>query len=174
VQVKAQLLSDGEQQKWDFKVTDNTQNNSLYVLQGSLVDTGQNARQVRDLHASHGWDGQSYRDPRAAAPFAILDSVNLAVTAISAIDKTVEFPPLEIRWSPNNRTVIGQRALGHIGTSSFVDSDDNVDAIYLLGEADRDTDEYDPHVILHEWAHYFEHNLSRRDSLGGLLPLRAL
>jgi len=94
VQVKAQLLSDEGQQKWNFKVTDNTQENSLYVLQGSLVDTGQNARQVRDLHAPHGWDGQSYNDPRAAAPFAILDSVYLAVTAIGEIDQTVEFSPL--------------------------------------------------------------------------------
>ena len=172
VQVKAQLLSDEGQQKWDLKVTDNTQSNSLYVLQGSLLDTGQNARQVRDLHAPHGWDGQSYSDPRAAAPFAILDSVYLAVKAIGEIDETVEFPPLEIRWSPNNRTLTGQRALGHIGTSSFVVSKEDVDAIYLLGEADRDTDEYDPHVILHEWAHYFEHALSRRDSLGGLHSLQ--
>jgi len=27
------------------------------------------------------------------------------------------------------------------------------------------------HVIVHEWGHYFEHNLSRLDSLGGLHSL---
>ena len=43
--------------------------------------------------------------------------------------------------------------------------------IYLLGEEGRDTDEYDQHVILHEWGHYFEDKLSRSDSIGGLHSL---
>ena len=29
------------------------------------------------------------------------------------------------------------------------------------------TDEYDDHVVVHEWAHYFEANFSRSDSIGG-------
>src|SRR5690606_9356664 len=41
------------------------------------------------------------------------------------------------------------------------------DAIYLLGAEGKDTDEYDRHVIAHEWGHYFEHNFSRSDSIGG-------
>jgi ribosomal protein S6 len=31
----------------------------------------------------------------------------------------------------------------------------------------RDTEEYDRHVILHEWAHYLEDRFSRSDSIGG-------
>ncbi|MDA8787226.1 hypothetical protein N9N19_06760, partial [Porticoccaceae bacterium] len=33
--------------------------------------------------------------------------------------------------------------------------------------ADTDTDEYDRHVLIHEWGHYFENKLSRSDSVGG-------
>jgi len=36
-----------------------------------------------------------------------------------------------------------------------------------LGLADTDTDEYDTHIIVHEWGHYFEDQMSRSDSIGG-------
>jgi len=36
-----------------------------------------------------------------------------------------------------------------------------------LGEAGTDTEEFDTHVIAHEWGHYFEDVLSRADSTGG-------
>ena len=169
VQIKSQLLSE-DTAKWNFSVTDNTQGNQLYALQGSLVSSGNNARQTRNLHAPHGWTGQSYGSERAAAPFAILDSVYLAARAFSEVDPDINFPPLEIRWSPANKTVIGNKALGQIGTSAYFSEVDG-GTIYLLGEDGRDTDEYDPHVILHEWGHYFEHRLSRTDSIGGLHAL---
>jgi len=52
---------------------------------------------------------------------------------------------------------------GLIGTTHF-DGDGN---LYILGDADSDTDEYDDHVIIHEWGHYFEQSFSRADSIGG-------
>ena len=169
VQIKSQLLSNATA-KWNFSVTDNTQGNQLYALQGSLAGSGTNSRQTRNLHAPHGWTGQSYGNVRAAAPFAILDTVYLAVQSFAQIDADIDFPELEIRWSPENKTVIGNKVLGQIGTSAyFPEIDDGT--IYLLGEEGRDTDEYDPHVILHEWGHYFEHRMSRTDSLGGLHSL---
>ena len=165
LQVKSQLYSDGVA-KWDFQVTDNTQGNQIYALQGSLASTGETATQSRDLHAAHGWTGQGYEGPRAAAPFAILDSVYLAKQSFVQIDPDIDFPPLEFRWSVNNVTVAGDRSIGHIGTSAYFRSGDS-GAIYILGEEGRDTDEYDPHVIIHEWGHYFEHQMSRSDSIGG-------
>ena len=169
LRIKSQLLSNTTA-KWNFSVTDNTQSNQLYALQGSLASSGTNSRQTRNLHAPHGWTGQSYGNVRAAAPFAILDTVYLAAQSFVQIDPDIEFPKLEIRWSPENKTVIGNKALGQIGTSAyFPEIDDGT--IYLLGEESRDTDEYDPHVILHEWGHYFEHRMSRTDSLGGLHSL---
>ena len=53
-------------------------------------------------------------------------------------------------------------ALGEIGTSYYLDGD-----IYLLGAADLDTDEFDRHVVMHEWGHYLEHRLYRSDTPGG-------
>ena len=171
IQVKSQLLSSGTA-TWDFSVTDNTQGNQLYALQGSIASTGANAQQRRNLHAGHGWTGQSYGAPRSAAPFAILDSVYSAAQTFAAIDPNIDFPALELRWSVDNRTIIGDRSLGHIGTSAyFPDENAGTGAIYVLGEDGRDTDEYDQHVIIHEWGHYFEDKLSRTDSIGGLHSL---
>lgn len=165
LQVKAHLLS-AETAKWNFQVTDNTQQNTVYALQGSLASTGTNTAQIRDLHAPHGWTGQSYGNERAAAPFAILDTVYSAVQAFAAIDPNIEFPPLELHWSENNTTAIGDRSLGQIGTSFYLPNEDS-GAIFILGQENADTDEYDQHVIIHEWGHYFEHQMSRTDSIGG-------
>jgi len=88
IRSKAQLLSEGSA-KWNFQVTDNTQNNSLYALQGSLVSTGSSARQSRDLHAAHGWTGQTYGETRSAAPFAIIDTVFTAVQTFTDIDPNI-------------------------------------------------------------------------------------
>ena len=169
LQVKAQLLSTSGA-TWDFFVTDNTQGNRLYAMQGSLASTGNRSEQIRDLHAGHGWTGESYGEARTAAPFAILDSVYNAAQAFVQIDNNIEFPPLEIHWSVDNITAVGDRSLGHIGKSAyFPDEGDGV--IYILGQEDADTDEYDQHVIIHEWGHYFEDRLSRTDSIGGLHSL---
>lgn len=158
-----------DQQSWDFSVTDNTNNNALYVLDGSLSSSGTEAS-IRDLHAASGWDGSDYSGTRAAAPFAILDSVYDAVQTILAVDTSVTMTPAEIRWSENNRPINGNRANGDIGTSIY---DPSEKAIYLLGAADNDTDEYDRSVIIHEWGHYFEDTFSRSDSIGGQHTLSA-
>ena len=36
----------------------------------------------------------------------------------------------------------------------------------MLGAEDNDTDEYDGHVIVHEFGHYLVHRLGRTDTLG--------
>jgi len=32
--------------------------------------------------------------------------------------------------------------------------------LYILGDANSDTDEFDDHVIIHDWGHYFEDKFS--------------
>ncbi|GLS25444.1 hypothetical protein [Marinibactrum halimedae] len=165
VRVRAEIISTSGAQ-YDFKVTDNTSGNSIYVLQGSLVSVG-SADSTRDLHAGSGWNAttNSYNDSaRVAAPFAIIDTIYTTVRAFVDVDPDVIFPASEVRWSTRNRSVFGNLAEGEIFTS-FYTSGEKV--IYLLGAADSDTDEYDSHVIAHEWGHYFEDNLSRSDSIGG-------
>ena len=170
VQADAQLLAPSGRRDWDVKVTDNTSGNALYVLAGSLQSSGTSLSQTRNLNAPSGWGGTRYDSDRAAAPFAILNSIYQSIKTIEAVDGQAVFPALELRWSSNNRAVFGERSQGFIGSSSFV-RDEN--AIYVLGAEDNDTDEYDPHVIIHEWGHYFEENLSRLDSMGGLHSLSA-
>ena len=165
VQARAQL---SQSEQWDVRVTDNTFENALFVMEGSLSSSGSRSYQSRNLHAKSGWNGSAYTSMRVAAPFAILDPVYDALKVVETVDSDVVFPEMEYRWSPDNKPIAGNRSLGQIGTSGF-HKDEN--AVYLLGDADRDTDEYDPHVILHEWGHYFEHNLSRLDSMGGLHSL---
>src|SRR5690606_9135756 len=78
------------------------------------------------------------------------------------------FPPLVLHWSPSNVPSRGEDNVpdfdsGEIGTSLYR----NGVGIFLLGAEDSDTDEYDRHVIAHEWAHFLEHSLARSDSIGG-------
>jgi hypothetical protein len=143
-------------------VEDNTSNNAVWAIGASVPAGGGTV----NLHATHGWTGASYNPAtRTAAPFAVLDSMYGAAAAFLAVRPALAFPPLKVNWSPRNTTATnGTVADGFLGTSYF-DSEDN--EIYILGKDGVDTDEYDNHVIVHEWGHYFEANLSRSDSLGG-------
>jgi hypothetical protein len=122
---------------------------------------------AQDLRATHGWTGAGYDAAhRIAAPFAILDAMYRAEQAFRAVRPAASFPALKVYWSPSNRaSTMVIPSTGLIGTSHF---DPGTNAIYVLGDADAgDTDEFDSHVIVHEWAHFLEANLSRSDSPGG-------
>jgi len=152
---------------WSYRVVDNTDGNALFVLEGPVLSIGQ-TDQTLDLHAPSGWDGAAYAAPRSAAPFAILDVLrDVTDFVLGSVPDTV-FPPLVVHWSPNNvpsRGADGQPnfTTGEIGSSLYRHGF----GIYLLGAADSDTDEYDRHVIAHEWAHYLEQAFGRSDSIGG-------
>ena len=143
-------------------VQDNTSGNAVWAI-GAAVPTGGG---TVDLHATHGWLGTRYNAAtRTAAPFAILDSMYTAASAFLAARPALPFPLLKVNWSPNNTTDSnGTVAQGFIGTSYY---DDASNEIFVLGKDGVDTDEFDNHVIVHEWGHYFEANVSRADSLGG-------
>jgi hypothetical protein len=145
-----------------IRVMDNTAGNAIWAV-GDPID---DASPVRNVHATHGWTGAGYdAGRRIAAPFAILDSMYTAARKFMDLpDRTVTFPLLKVHWSPNNRPGSGSVASGAIGTSHYRPG---LDEIYILGQAGADTDEFDAHVIVHEWGHYFEDNLSRSDSPGG-------
>ena len=147
---------------WSVKVIDNTNGDSQYVIEGSLIST-ENSSTRRNLNASSGWDGRSYSRTRDAAPFAILASIYQAMEKVVSADSLVIFPALVVNWSKNNKSTqqISYRD-GHIGTSHFDGT-----SLYILGDANSDTDEYDDHIIIHEWGHYFEAKFSRSDSPGG-------
>ena len=163
VRVLAQLQND-DPAFWDIAVRDNTRGNAQYVMDGSLLSSGQKNQQTRDLHAASGWTGDGYGGSRSAAPFAILDSIYDAVQAISQASPYVILPPLTVYWSEKNIAIKGDAKEGHIGTSYFSGTGPS---IYILGAADNDSDEFDRAVIQHEFGHYIEHQISRSESIGG-------
>jgi len=146
---------------YDFSVVDNTNSQAVYALDSAVFGTG-TAAQTKNLHAASGWNGTSYASTRAAAPFAILDKIVDSFQKVLAVDAAAAFPKLTINWSVNNVPTSGNLAAGQIGTSFYSNSQ-----LYILGAANVDTDEFDDHVMIHEWGHYFEDKLSRSDSIGG-------
>jgi len=147
---------------WDVSVVDNTNGKSLYVMEGDYHNVG-NKHNIINLNASSGWSGDDYYAPRVAAPFAILDSINQAMERVREADKNAKFPQLTVNWSVNNIAAAGDADSGQIITSNY----DGERQLWILGDANSDTDEYDDHIIIHEWGHYFEDQFSRADNIGG-------
>lgn len=144
-----------------IQVEDNTDGDAVWAMGSSSLPTSGG---TVNLHAGHGWTGTAYDAARrVAAPFAVLDSMYTAAKAFMAV-RPVTFPALKVNWSPNNVPQGGDKLAGFISTSHFSPSENE---IYILGKEGADTDEFDSHVIVHEWGHYFESNLSRSDSPGG-------
>ena len=178
LRVRAELKQGGAQ-SWDVEVRDNTMNTGspltarpLYVMDGSVFNSG-GANSTRNLTATTGWNTStsSYSGPRAAAPFAILDTIYSATRFIATEDPGASFPPLDVYWSVNNNSSSGTGDFfgdidnGDIGTSFYLGG--TYTGLFLLGSAGDDTEEFDDHVIAHEWGHYFEDKFSRSDSIGG-------
>ena len=181
IRAKAQMMQSGAAPTWNFRVLNNTNGSALYALDGSSFDTG-TANSTRNLRAASGWGTTSYTGPRAAAPFAILDTIYSARSLVLSAVADTAFPALDLFWSPSNRPTIGERCTtnGDIGTTFFTPGGANADnctqggalaaGIYILGDfagGSGDTDEFDQHVIAHEFGHYIENTFSRADSIGG-------
>lgn len=178
IRVRAELKRTGTP-SWDVEVRDNTVTESatgaplglpqrpLYVLDTAEFDTG-TVDMTRDITALTGWNAStsSYTGTRSAAPFAVLDVAYSGIKLVLGANPQATFEPLDIFWSVNNRPT--QEAtnidIGHIGTSHY---QPGVNRLFLLGDASTDPDEFDDHVVAHEWGHYYEDTFSRSDSIGG-------
>jgi len=170
VRVKASSTRTTALPAWDFSVRDNTSNGALYVLDASPLALTASSLTL-NLRAASGWTGSnstgSYTGTRSAAPFAILDTVYNAVAATMPSAPAQTWPQLQLFWSVNNVPSGNDPTTGQIGTTYYAGPNGGVQQIYILGDADVDTDEYDSHVIAHEWGHYFQNVVSRDDSTGG-------
>lgn len=161
VRVKALMLKTTGN-TWDARVTDNTNSDLLYALQSALTNVGA-VDATRNLNAASGWGGSGYTSTRAAAPFAILSPIYDTLQVFEGSTTDRNFPPVNFGWSVNNRAASGNIADGNIGTSSYRGNGQ----VVILGNENSDTDEYDEHIVVHEWGHYFEDQMSRSDSIGG-------
>ncbi len=171
VRVRAELKRIGTSRSWDVEVRDNTSNTGspleqrpLYVLDGAAFDSGTLAV-TRNLTATTGWGGAGYSGVRAAAPFSILDTIYSVMKVVLTADAQADFPALDAYWSVNNTSAAPAGLdvdAGQIGTTFY-----SANALFLLGMENDDTEEFDDHIVVHEWGHYFEDNFSRSDSVGG-------
>jgi len=173
---------------WDVEVRDNVdtsptppplENRPKYALDGAAFSIGPGGNE-EDLLATTGWSGGSfqtgsYSGPRAAAPFSVLDAIYDGMRLMLREDPNATFPPVDAYWSANNALISGGFDIdnGEI-PAAFYSSDPDRDSVrnpslFLPGDYinGRDTEEFDVHVIVHEWGHYFEDNFSRSDSIGG-------
>ena len=171
IRANAWLLKTDAAPTWDFRVVDNggvvgENPKPLYALDSDTFESGIQ-EWIVNLSAESGWDGAAYSSARAAAPFAILDAVYDSVLLTLSEGDSFDFPQLLLNWSPLNTTDPD----ASIGTSFYDPNSLGVtpsgQQIFILGEEDVDTDEYDRHVVAHEWLHYFEDRVTRTDSIGG-------
>ncbi len=166
IRVRAQLQRSSAP-SWDVTVRDNTASGAIYSIQSAVFASGSAASFQRDIHAPSGWNGSAYGSTRAAGPFALLDTVYVAINKVVSVAPALNFPALRVYWSVNNVPSSGDPTLGQIGTTFFRSESGGMRAIYVLGRADVDTDEYDASVVAHEWGHYYQSAFSRDDSPGG-------
>ena len=171
VRAKAAMTASGSNAA-AIAVIDNTSGGAQWAMDGAGFTTGSaGVSMTQNLNAGSGWNGSAYVDAqRAAGPFAILDTLYVATQRLIVADPAIAFPQLDINWSPNNIAATGDLALGQIGSSFFIAGSNNgqpVRRMYLLGRANNDTDEYDAHVVAHEFGHYLQNVFSRDDSIGG-------
>jgi hypothetical protein len=141
-----------------IQVQDNTDGNQVWAVESAPFS----GSALQNMVIQSGWTGAGYdAASRLSGPFAILDAMWEASQAFRAV-RSVAFPQLLVNWSPDNRPESGSRAAGQIITSHW-----DGQQLWILGKENVDTDEFDSHVIVHEWGHYFESFLSRSDSIGG-------
>lgn len=169
VRIKAQLLRASAGQgtpAWNFRVLNNTNGSALYALDSTPFTTGTAAMTV-NLNAATGWGGVSYTGTRAAAPFSLLDVAYEVLTLVQTANANAAFAALDIFWSTQNRPVSTpfNPAIGNIGTTFYQSGVGG--GVFVLGDANNDTDEFDQHVIAHELGHFFQDVFSRDDSVGG-------
>jgi K319L-like, PKD domain len=131
---------------------------AIYSYTAPMFNTGVDWTHT-DVRIPSGWStsGQLTGE-RSAAPFAILAAVQRGLALVTGVLPDADFPRLTIDWSPTND---GEATFFH------ADANDSLRRIVLAGEADVDTQEYDPAVILHEFGHYIDHTFGRSDSIGG-------
>ena len=173
IRVRAELQRSGSP-SWNVEVRDNVDTSPsppplsqrpLYVVQWPIFSTGIGNISNADFTAETGWGETSYTGDRAAAPFAILDTIYNGMRLVLTADSNADFPALDAFWSINNTLSDSLNIdAGELPTSFY---SSGIDSLFLLGDENIDTEEFDDHVIVHEWGHYFEDNFSRSDSIGG-------
>jgi hypothetical protein len=156
LRVSARMTRDATQPlpRWDVRVQNGTANTAPfapYTFDSAPFNTS-TAPATIDIPSGHDATG-AVTGTRASAPFAILDTIYASIQAVVAVQADANFPALYVDW--------GTQSNGTFFTTG------NGQHIALLSDITEDTDEFDRHVVSHEFGHYLEHNFARSDSIGG-------
>jgi hypothetical protein len=163
IEVVAEMFRDGPLPNWNFTVRDlpasptpipNPLPNPHTYTDGVAFNAGSGAHDVlipSGFNASGAVIGT-----RASAPFAILDTLYQGVSLVRSAAPNTNFPELVVDWGPTN-----------IPEDGTFFTTGTVQHIVLTADVTADTDEFDQHVIAHEFGHYIEYNFSRADNIGG-------
>ncbi len=108
---------------------------------------------LRTFDIPLGIDAQGQASIRASGPFAILDSIYQGMQLVLGAAPNTNFPALIVDWGTQD-----------VGTFFTTEPPQH---IALSSDLTEDTDEFDRHVIAHEFGHYIEENFARADNIGG-------
>jgi hypothetical protein len=156
IQVVARMQRTGSP-SWDVRVQDGTTGNTPYTYTPSTPfssSVGSSQTIIVPLGISGtGTSTGTGVSARFSGPFAILDTIYTAIQGVRAVAPNTNFPALIVDWgTQQDGTFFSSGPVQHIA---------------LLSDLSEDTDEFDQHVIAHEFGHYIEHNFSRADNIGG-------
>jgi hypothetical protein len=90
---------------------------------------------------------------RVAGAFNIAATIHRANALVRSAKPDVALPKVEIRWDTT-----------YVGGTFFREREA---VAFINGRRGRDSDEYDDHVIAHEYGHFMMSNFSRESSPGG-------
>jgi hypothetical protein len=152
LQVEARLERQSPPPTWLVRVLDGNAGTPYTYSDGIPFVLGA-AAVTRDIAIPTGINANGVATgARASGPFAILDTIYQSIQTVVAVEPNATFGTLLVDW-------------GSQTDGTFYDSASR--RIALLADLTEDTDEFDQHVIAHEFGHYLEHNFSRADSIGG-------
>ena len=147
-----------------ISVRDNTQEDAVYAVESDPVER---RRLEVDVEIPTGYDslGNQTGSTRPSAPFACLDGVLTGYRYMLEGGADPSGLPLcKVNWSQQNRPESGELDEGQIETSHFSFS---LNELFILGFREADTDEFDWHVMIHEFGHWIQFNRFRFDTVGG-------
>jgi hypothetical protein len=169
IHIKAAL---GTSTKANTAVIDHTDSFKIYALSYGQFTTSTTNIILDDLTAHSKWNSNrkfyynnvvingSDTPAHPAGSFAILDTILDAQRQTDelssvALESTTSFPSMQVTWAATK------------GLSTEITSYYHHGRLHILGQQNEDTDEFDEHVVAHEWGHYLVHAFSRDDTLSG-------
>lgn len=155
IQVVARMQRDASQPlpRWDVRVQEAATGVNPYTHNSTAFNSSSVGQQNVLIPTGINANGTA-AGARASGPFAILDTVYTSMQLVLGVAPTSNFPELIVDWDATS-------------PGTFFTAGAGGQRISLNGNLTEDTDEFDQHVVAHEYGHYVEFNFARSDSIGG-------